>query len=194
MIKRRSHEDDISQMSQEMMKQVDRFVKMTQEILDFSRGVSETKPEPIAVDELLQAGLELVESEMKKRNIQLTREILYHGEWIVDVDKMVRVFYNIASNAMDAMTDGGTLTVRARRDDNTLRIEFIDTGHGMTEDVKAKIFQPFFTYGKKLGTGLGLAIVKKIVEDHRGTIEIESEPNRGTTMRVNLPDAKLRKA
>ena len=194
MIKRRSKEDEISQMSQEMMKQVDRFVKMTQEILDFSRGVSETRPEPIAVEELLRAGLELVESEMKKRNVELVREILYQGEWVVDVEKMVRVFYNIASNAMDAMPEGGTLTVRARRDDNTLKVEFIDTGHGMTEEVKAKIFQPFFTFGKKLGTGLGLAIVKKIVEDHRGSIEIESEPNKGTTMRVNLPGAKPRKA
>jgi len=187
LIKRKTKEDEISRMSDQMIKQVDRFVKMTQEILDFSRGVSEMKPSAIQTDELLEAGLELVEGELKKKKIRLVKDIRYHGDWTVDVSKMVRVFYNIAGNAMDAMPNGGTLTVRLDRLDGSLRIEFIDTGHGIPEEIRSKIFQPFFTFGKKLGTGLGLAIVKKIIDDHQGSIEIESEIQKGTTIRLNLP-------
>jgi signal transduction histidine kinase len=100
---------------------------------------------------------------------------------------MMRVFYNIAGNAADAMPDGGNLKVSACKSNNVLKIEFIDTGKGMTDEIKSKIFEPFFTTGKKHGTGLGMAIVKKIIEDHQGKIEIESELGKGTTMRIELP-------
>jgi signal transduction histidine kinase len=102
---------------------------------------------------------------------------------------MVRVFYNIASNARDAMPQGGSLTVVTEPSNGFVKIEFTDSGSGMPEEVKRKIFEPFMTYGKKHGTGLGMAIVKKVIDDHKGRIEIDSELGKGTTIRIFLPTA-----
>jgi signal transduction histidine kinase len=103
------------------------------------------------------------------------------------VEKMVRVFYNLAGNAADAMKDGGTLTIRTAKQAGGLMIEFGDTGCGIPDEIRSKILEPFFTYGKRHGTGLGLAIVKKIVDDHHGTLQIESVVNEGTTIRLIIP-------
>jgi signal transduction histidine kinase/CRP-like cAMP-binding protein len=186
-IRRRSKEDDIVRISDQIMKQIDRFVKMAQEILDFSRGVSAMKIAPIDADELVDAGIDMFAGEMKKKNIELVRDVSYHGECMVDVEKLLRVFYNVAANAMDAMPDGGTFTFRLGSIDGTLRIELADSGTGIPPEIKDKVLQPFFTYGKKHGTGLGLAIARKIVEDHGGRIEFYSEAGKGTTMRLLLP-------
>jgi signal transduction histidine kinase len=105
----------------------------------------------------------------------------------VDQDKLIRVFYNIASNARDAMPNGGSLTVRTAQDGAAVRIEFVDSGTGMPEEVKKRIFEPFMTHGKKHGTGLGMAIVKKVIDDHKGRIEIDSVEGKGTTIRMFLP-------
>ena len=186
-IKRRSTEDEIVTISDQIMKQVDRFVKMAQEILDFSRGVSDMKVESIDSDELVDAGIDLFASELKKKNIELVRDVGFHGECLIDIEKMLRVFYNVAANAMDAMADGGTLIFRLRNIEEMLQVEFVDTGTGIPAEIKDKVMQPFFTFGKKHGTGLGMAIARKIVEDHGGRIEILSEVNRGTTVRLLLP-------
>lgn len=186
-IKRRSDDSGVGEIATQMIKQVDRFVRMAQEILDFSKGVSEMKIDTIAINELVDAGAELFSNELQKRNIEYVRAVEVQGECRVDIEKMIRVFYNIASNAMDAMPDGGTLTQRARLDGKTLVIEFTDTGHGIPEEIRRKILQPFFTAGKKHGTGLGLAITKKIVDDHQGELTILSETGKGTTIRIALP-------
>ena len=68
-----------------------------------------------------------------------------------------------------------------------VKVDFKDTGTGMPEEVKRKIFEPFVTYGKKHGTGLGMAIVKKVMDDHKGKIEIETEMGKGTTIRLFFP-------
>jgi signal transduction histidine kinase len=105
----------------------------------------------------------------------------------MDQDKLVRVFYNIASNARDAMPQGGTLEVTTIEENGFVKIEFRDSGTGMPEEVKKRIFEPFMTYGKKHGTGLGMSIVKKVIDDHKGRIEIDSEMGKGTTIRMLLP-------
>jgi signal transduction histidine kinase len=186
-IKRRSTEEEIIIISDQIMKQVDRFVRMAQEILDFSRGVSAMQVEPINADELTDAGIDLFASELKKKNIGLVRDVTYHGECLVDIEKILRVFYNIAANAMDAMAGGGTLIFRLGLLDDMLQVEFVDSGTGIPAEIQDKVMQPFFTFGKKHGTGLGMAIARKIVEDHGGRIEIVSEVNKGTTVRLLLP-------
>lgn len=186
-MKKKAGDDEVGKLADEMIRQVDRFVNMTQEILDFSRGVSSMNIQETDFGEVMDMVLIFIEKDMNKRNVKIVRNTRFAGKILIDQDKMMRVFYNIAGNAADAMPNGGTLTVATDRKDDKLVIEFTDTGTGMPPEIKAKIFEPFVTYGKKHGTGLGMAIVKKIIDDHKGNIEIESEMGKGTTIRLLLP-------
>jgi CRP-like cAMP-binding protein/putative methionine-R-sulfoxide reductase with GAF domain len=186
-IQKKSPTEEAAQLASEIIQQVDRFVNMTQEVLDFSRGISEIKVEDVNLGEALGNMLSFVEHDLAKRNVVMVREFQYTGRCVMDIDKVVRIFYNIAANSADAMKDGGTLTVRTFKKDNRILIEFSDTGCGIPEEIRHRIFEAFFTHGKKHGTGLGLAIVKKIMEDHKGTVELESETGKGTTVRLVFP-------
>jgi two-component system, sporulation sensor kinase E len=86
------------------------------------------------------------------------------------------------------MPDGGTLRLSLNREQGHVRLGVSDTGHGMPEEIRSKVFEPFFTtkdFGK--GTGLGLTVVKGIVEEHGGTIEVESAVDKGSTFWIRLP-------
>ncbi len=186
-MRKKSTDEETKKMADEMIAQVDRFVKMTQEILDFTRGVSSMNIQEVEFADVMDAVLLFIAKDLNKKSIQLVQNTSFKGLVNVDQDKLMRVFYNIAGNAADAMPNGGTLTVSTAAKDDRIVIEFTDTGTGMPPEVKAKIFEPFMTFGKKHGTGLGMAIVKKIVDDHKGTIEIESEMGKGTLIRIILP-------
>lgn len=186
-IKRKTGDSEASQLADEIIRQVDRFVTMTQEILDFSRGISEIHLEEIMLGEVLDSLLTFIEKDLSKKGITLARDFAYAGPAMLDLDKISRVFYNLASNAADAMDEGGTLTVATRTRNGSLVIEFSDTGAGIPEDIRSRVFEPFFTSGKRHGTGLGLAIVRKIIDDHKGTVELESQVSKGTTFRLILP-------
>jgi signal transduction histidine kinase/CRP-like cAMP-binding protein len=186
-MKKKAGDEEVGKLADEMIRQVDRFVNMTQEILDFSRGVSSMNIQESEFGELMEMVLMFIEKDLTKRNVKIIKNIGFTGKVMADQDKLMRVFYNIAGNAADAMPEGGTLKVNTFEKDGRVVIEFIDSGTGMPPEVKAKIFEPFVTYGKKHGTGLGMAIVKKIIDDHKGSIEIESEMGKGTTIRLFLP-------
>ncbi|MBM4161628.1 MAG: GAF domain-containing protein [Ignavibacteria bacterium] len=188
-MKKKSGNEEAAKLADEMIRQVDRFVNMTQEILDFTRGVSSMNVQDLDFGEIMSGVLDFIEKDLTKNNVQLVRETQFKGMIKMDQDKMVRVFYNIASNARDAMPQGGSLTVSTSSSNGFVKIEFTDTGTGMPEEVKRKIFEPFMSYGKKHGTGLGMAIVKKVIDDHKGKIEIDSEMGKGTTIRILLPAA-----
>ena len=186
-MKKKSGNEEAAKLADEMIHQVDRFVNMAQEILDFSRGVSATNIEETEFGEVMEGVLAFIEKDLTKRNIKLEKNLNFPGKVKIDQDKIVRVFYNIASNAADAMPTGGTLTVTTEEAGGMVKVDFKDTGTGMPEEVKRKIFEPFVTYGKKHGTGLGMAIVKKVMDDHKGKIEIETEMGKGTTIRLLFP-------
>jgi signal transduction histidine kinase/CRP-like cAMP-binding protein len=169
------------EMVQQVSEQADRLINMVQEILDFTKGITRIEKTEINLGDILMALFKFISVEYKEKNIVIDTDLQYEGVWKVDPDKMMRVFYNITSNAADAMPGGGTLKISSELVNDTLTVAFSDTGVGMSTEVKEKLFDPFFTYGKKYGTGLGLAIVRKIVEDHNGTIEVQSEEGKGTT-------------
>ncbi|HTY74812.1 MAG TPA: ATP-binding protein [Candidatus Nanoarchaeia archaeon] len=104
----------------------------------------------------------------------------------VDSNKMERVFLNLIKNAIDAMPEGGTLEISSEQKGENEDFTFADTGTGMTEQTKAKIFMPLFTT-KAQGMGFGLAICKRIVEAHGGRINAESVLGKGTTFTITLP-------
>ncbi|MBS1128891.1 MAG: sensor signal transduction histidine kinase/response regulator [Nitrospirae bacterium] len=106
----------------------------------------------------------------------------------LDPDQMQQVFLNLLLNARDAMPDGGKLDITVTQSNNHVEMVFADTGGGIDTEVKDKVFDPFFTTkGPTRGTGLGLSICYSIVKDHGGTIEIESEKNRGTKFIIKIP-------
>ncbi|MCW4011029.1 MAG: PAS domain-containing sensor histidine kinase [Candidatus Bathyarchaeota archaeon] len=104
----------------------------------------------------------------------------------VDSNKMERVFINLIKNAIDAMPEKGTLEVRSRQIGENIEFTFTDTGIGMSEQTKSKLFMPLFTT-KAQGMGFGLAICKRIVEAHGGKISVESTLGKGTTFAVTIP-------
>jgi len=109
------------------------------------------------------------------------------GTIAADQELLHRALSNLVLNAMDAMPNGGALMLRTRRDDGRVVIEVADTGSGLTPEECKRIFTPYYT-SKQHGTGLGLAIVQSVVSDHHGRIGVQSEPQRGTTFVIELPD------
>jgi signal transduction histidine kinase len=93
---------------------------------------------------------------------------------------------NVVANAVQAMPEGGRVTVRTRRDGGEALLQIEDTGAGIPDEVRARIFEPFFTT-KASGTGLGLAVVRRIVESHGGTVAVRSRPGEGTAFALRFP-------
>ena len=110
-----------------------------------------------------------------------------------DRDLLARALGNLVANALEAMPDGGTLAVKTRAAEEGVALEVSDTGPGLTEEQRTRLFTPYYTT-KKGGTGLGLAIVQGIVSDHGGRIQVESAPGAGTTFTLVLPSAPIMEA
>jgi len=109
---------------------------------------------------------------------------------IVDGDQIKQVFHNIALNALQAMPEGGRLDIKASDKGKFVEVEFIDTGGGIPEEIKKKIFDPLFTTKAK-GVGLGLSVCKTIIEHHEGEIKMKSQAGKGTTFTLSLPTEKI---
>jgi two-component system NtrC family sensor kinase len=106
---------------------------------------------------------------------------------IGDVDQLKQVFLNIVTNAVHAMPGGGSIRIQTSVVNDYIVVRISDTGHGIPHDVRQRIFEPFFSTKKDKGTGLGLSISYRIVQDHGGRIEVESEEGKGTTFIIRLP-------
>lgn len=187
LIKQKSDSPDAARMADEMIHQVDRISSMVQEIMEFSRGTSSTVLSSMSLPAAMEQVLPFLETDLASRRITLVRAYGYDGVALLDAGKFARVITNLVSNAADVMPEGGTVTIRTSRSDDRVTIEVSDTGPGIPEEIRQRLFEPFFTHGKKHGTGLGLSIVKKIIEDHRGTIEVSTTPGQGSTFRLLLP-------
>jgi signal transduction histidine kinase len=144
----------------------------------------------VCLHDLLNHSLRLLEHQMSGRLITLKRE--YHAEPSSvhgEESELQQVFMNLLLNALEAVGNNGELIVTTRNDsDGQLSVLVRDSGSGITRENLSRMFEPFFTT-KKNGTGLGLAICRRIVEEHRGRIEVESEPGKGSTFTVTLPVA-----
>jgi signal transduction histidine kinase len=164
---------------------VDNSNKIISDLLDYSREInlnlSETDPHS-----LIEETLVLIEVPEK---ISLVNNTEKEPKFLIDKAKMQRVFVNLIRNALDAMPNGGTLTLKSEKIDKNLLFSFIDSGEGMSEDTLQKLWTPLFTT-KARGMGLGLPICKRFVEAHAGTISVSSMPGRGSTFVVKLPITK----
>lgn len=135
------------------------------------------------VARLLQAQLQSPERAPMECRLELAEAL---EPVAVDPELLHRAFSNLALNAMDAMPEGGTLTLRTRQAGERVVMEVADTGTGLTAEECERLFTPYYT-SKAHGTGLGLAIVQSIISDHGGRIAVRSEPGRGTTFTIELP-------
>ncbi|MFH1245708.1 MAG: ATP-binding protein, partial [Candidatus Omnitrophota bacterium] len=167
---------------------VNRINLLVERALHFSRH-----PLPqftlVALDELLDNVLLQEEVSIKKAQVQLKKQYTPDAKNIAaDAEQLSELFSNLISNAVDAMenTSNKELTVAIQPSGSFVTVEITDTGCGIPQDKIDGIFDPFITYKHK-GSGLGLAIVKRIVEEHHGTIKVDSEPNQGTSFQIMLP-------
>lgn len=164
--------------------------RLNQSIASFLRFVKphERSPESFDVAASLAETLELLENsiELRPEHSIVSRIDPEHFELFGDPNQIRQVFWNVAKNAFQAMPEGGTLAVSTSVDDCRYRISFHDEGTGMSEDDRRRLFQPFRTT-TNAGTGLGMAISYRIVQEHDGVIEVDSQPGRGTTITISLP-------
>ncbi|MEK7398955.1 MAG: ATP-binding protein [Candidatus Poribacteria bacterium] len=125
----------------------------------------------------------------RPENVEIITDLTKIPIILGDKEQLSRAFINIITNAVQAMPNGGNLTISTFFNDQKLvYVSFADTGIGMTQEVKEKIFQPYFTT-KESGTGLGMAVVHRVITDHKGTIEVESRENVGTKFTISFPPA-----
>jgi PAS domain S-box-containing protein len=168
--------------------QIERITKVMNQLLIFARR---KQPDRQAVDlgEIVEDSLEMFQERMPHNRITVEKVIEGNLPSIhADRDQLVQVLINLVTNSLHAMPEGGRLRLSLDRENKYVRLGISDTGHGMPEEVRSKIFEPFFTtkdFGK--GTGLGLTVVKGIIEEHGGTIAVESVVDKGTTFWIRLP-------
>jgi signal transduction histidine kinase len=156
--------------------------KIINDLLEYSRKIhldtTKTTPQTLISETITAIQI--------PKNIHVTERTQHNPMIIVDIQKMKRVFTNIITNAIDAMPKGGDLKITSRKLNENVVFRFTDTGEGIPDEIKDKIWTPLFTTKAK-GMGLGLAICKKMVEGHGGTIFMVSTIGKGTTFQIKLP-------
>jgi two-component system NtrC family sensor kinase len=171
-----------------IVKETIRCREIVKRLLDFAK---QTKPQKKLTDvnALIENIILLVRNQTSFRNIVIEKDLDRNlPEILSDTDQIQQVFINIILNAAEAMTKGGTLRIKSgmTKEGEFIDIRFADTGPGIPEEQRERIFDPFYTT-KEHGTGLGLSISYGIIEQHGGTISVESCVNKGTTFVVQLP-------
>ncbi|MET0649414.1 MAG: ATP-binding protein [Pyrinomonadaceae bacterium] len=167
--------------------------KTVKRIQDFARQRRDQDFVRIDVDQLMLEVAEITRPRWKDHaeaanvHIKLVRQIGSNSVIMGDAGELREVLVNMVFNAVDAMSDGGMLTLSTQEAGDDVVLTVADTGTGMGEDVRSRIFDPFFTTKGKAGMGLGLSVSYGIIRRHEGRVEVESEIGRGTTFRMTFP-------
>lgn len=165
-----------------------RTAEIVKGLRSFSR-LDETELKHANVHDGIDSTLILLNSKFDSDRISIVKE---YDPTMAAIEcfpgQLNQVFMNIISNAIDSITENGTITIKTRNLENQVEIKIVDTGRGMSEDIKSKIFQPFFTTkGLGKGTGLGLSITFGIIDKHQGVLTVDSKKGRGTVFTVVIP-------
>ncbi len=178
-----SDDKKVKKYARSICNSVDFTFDMIEDILEFGRDKTTLDFRPVDIYEYLGEVLELFGERDDGKEIEmkiLPCEGLYYE---FDPFKMKRVLLNLIKNAREAIDAKGKIEIGAEKIEKGIKIFVRDDGSGMPPEVASRIFEPFFTHGKR-GTGLGMTVVRKIVDDHNGEIEIESEEGKGTTFKL----------
>ncbi len=171
--------------------------KTVKRIQDFARQRRDHDFEPVSIDQILLDVSEITRPRWKDRaeaaNVQISLDLQIRSKAKVmgDESELREVLVNMVFNAVDAMPNGGQLTLAAHDIDESVVIMVADTGSGMAPDVKSRIFDPFFTTKGKAGMGLGLAVSFGIIRRHEGSVKVDSEVGLGTKFMISLPKAEV---
>lgn len=171
--------------------------KTVKRIQDFARQRRDHDFEPVSIDQILLDVSEMTRPRWKDRaeaaNVQISLDLQIRSKAKVmgDESELREVLVNMVFNAVDAMPDGGHLTLAAYDIDESVVIMIGDTGSGMPPEVKSRIFDPFFTTKGKAGMGLGLAVSFGIIRRHEGSVRVDSEVGMGTKFMISLPKADV---
>jgi signal transduction histidine kinase len=169
-----------------MLEEIERGEELIHRFLDFTK-LPESEFRRTGINQVIQRSLALHEARLKKENVEIALSLDENApEILCDAHKMEEVFLNIFSNSMDAMRAGGRLTIKSEAKNEKMIITIQDTGSGISSENLKKIYNPFFTT-KAGGIGLGLSIVHRIIEEHKGLIDITSQEKQGTLVRIELP-------
>ncbi|MGB4066488.1 MAG: PAS domain S-box protein [Nitrospira sp.] len=181
-------EEPIKKGLQTIVTQVERITKVMNQLLSFARRKTPERC-PLDLRGTIEAGMELFQERLARNQIQVELALPDNcPRALADPDQMSQVFINLVMNAVHAMPDGGMLRIGLAPEKQMVKLTIADTGHGIPRDVVEKVFEPFFTtkeFGQ--GTGLGLTVVKGIIEEHQGSIVVESEEGNGTTFTILIP-------
>jgi two-component system sensor histidine kinase HydH len=174
-----------------MIREVDRINRVITQLLEFARPMTMHRT-PASLQSLIRHSLKTVVGQARDKGVLIESDLPPEiGPVSLDADRIDQVLLNLFLNSLAAMETGGILRVSmGRAGRQTIRIDIADTGAGIRKEDLQRVFDPYFTT-KPSGTGLGLAIVHRIVEAHGGEIRIESEPGRGTTVTLLLPEGPL---
>jgi signal transduction histidine kinase/HAMP domain-containing protein len=182
-------EDDIT-MIRKSLAIIEKESLRARDIVKQLLGFARKKPlqlTEVRINDVLREVVVLSASQARMSKVKISEEYGNVPATIGDVDQLKQVFLNIITNAVHAMPDGGTLTIKTSMQGEYIFMRIADTGHGIPSDVRSRIFEPFFSTKKEKGTGLGLSISYRIIQDHGGRIDVESEEGKGATFVIRLP-------
>jgi len=164
----------------------ERLVTVANDFLRFAR-LSDLELKPVSLTLVIEDLLDFFGPQAQIKDLEIKTYLPADLPPVnLDVEMFKLALLNLMQNAQQAMPGGGELTIQAAREPGWVALNLIDTGVGMSPEVVAKLFRPFFTT-RQGGTGLGLATTRKIIEAHGGTIDVQSAPGRGTKFTIRLP-------
>ena len=167
---------------------VNRLTDLIDSLLELSRPAESMNVMETPVERTISRAMELVRSHRQFQRIAVAIESSGLHNALFDPRKMERVFYNLLLNGCQAaQVSGGHVGVTVADQNGNLRIQITDDGPGVDASIRDKLFQPFVSHGKENGTGLGLTIAQKIVQDHHGSLHLESSVPGRTIMEIILP-------
>lgn len=182
-------EDDVS-MIRKSLDIIEKESLRARDIVKQLLGFARKKPlqlTEVMINDVLRDVVVLSSSQARMSRVKVSEDYGDVPLTTGDVDQLKQVFLNIITNAVHAMPNGGSLTIKTSMQSEYILLRITDTGHGIPEDVRKRIFEPFFSTKKDKGTGLGLSISYRIIQDHGGRIDVESEEGKGTTFLIRLP-------
>lgn len=180
--------DELRELGDTVREEADRMNEMCTELLETTRagdGAAERRQGNL--DVVVEAALACVAEDASLLGVSIDARLGAPKPIALDENRMRRALLNLFYNALEAMPQGGVLRVESGAEGQSVFARVADTGVGIPDSIRERLFEPFVTAGKSHGSGLGLAVVKKVVEDHGGSIDVGKPEGGGTVFRIDLP-------